>query len=190
VDGASIVPAVTPWLYLVLALFLFLANLTSMGLNLFLLPGNWLVVIQSALFAALIRGANGAGISWGMIALLLVLAIAGEVVEFAAGAAGAARLGASRRGVVLSMVGAFVGTMTGLAMGIPIPIVGSVLAAIAGGALGAFGGAYLGEQWKGRSHEEGLAIGQGAMWGRLGGTAGKLAIGVVMVVLVTWDSFQ
>jgi hypothetical protein len=71
---------------------------------------------------------------------------------------------------------------------IPIPVVGTVIGAIGGGALGSFGGAYLGEAWKGREEEHRLAVGKSALIGRLFGTVGKLGIGAMMVVVAAADS--
>jgi hypothetical protein len=57
-----------------------------------------------------------------------------------------------------------------------------------GGAAGTFAGAFYGEEGTGRTQAERLAIGKAAMRGRLLETAGKLVIGIVMLVLVTLDS--
>jgi uncharacterized protein YqgC (DUF456 family) len=134
---------------------------------------------------------NGRGISWSMVIILAVLAVLGEVIEFAAGAAGAAKQGASRRAVALSMVGAIVGSVAGLIAGapIPIPLIGPLVTAILGGAAGAFGGAYLGEAWKGRDELARTAAGRGAFFGRIWGTVGKFAVGAVMLVVVAGDAF-
>jgi uncharacterized protein YqgC (DUF456 family) len=132
----------------------------------------------------------GRGITWVTVGALLGLAILGEIVEFAAGAAGAAKQGASRRAVVLSIVGAMVGSIAGLAIGAPVPILGSFIMALLGGAAGAFAGAYVGEAWKGRSDEERVAAGKGAFIGRLWGTVGKLASGAMMLAILAWDAFD
>jgi hypothetical protein len=158
-------------------------------LNLVALPGNWIVVGAAALFAWLLPVEAGRGISWTTVAVLLGLAVFGEVVEFVAGAAGAARQGASRRAIVLSIVGAVAGSIVGLGIGAPIPIIGSLVMAVLGGAGGAFAGAYLGETWKGRDEPERLAAGRGAFFGRIWGTVGKLAVGAVMLAIVTYDAF-
>ena len=128
-------------------------------------------------------------LTWSTVGVLIVLAIVGEIVEFGAGAAGAAKQGASRRGIVLSILGAMVGSFTGLAIGAPIPILGSFVMAVLGGAVGAFVGAYTGEAWKGRSEAERMAVGRGAFSGRLWGTVGKLAVGAIMLAIVAWDAF-
>src|SRR6187455_2256591 len=51
------------------------------------------------------------GVTWNTVWILLVLAIIGEIVEFVAGAAGAAKRGASRRSIWLSLIGASVETL-------------------------------------------------------------------------------
>jgi uncharacterized protein YqgC (DUF456 family) len=180
-----------PWLYYLLAVVLVLACGVAWLTNLVTAPGNWIVVGLAVLFAWLFREPvdGGRGMDWATVLVLLGLAVAGEVVEFVAGAAGAAKQCASRRSVALSILGALVGSIMGLAVGIPVPIVGSLVAAVLGGAAGAFVGAYLGEAWKGRGEEERMAAGRGAFVGRLWGTAGKLAVGAIMLAIVAWDAF-
>jgi len=173
------------------ALLLTVANLGGLTATMFALPGNWLIVGLTALFAWLVHDPAGGGVSWWVVGAILILAIVGEIVEFAAGAAGAARSGGSRRGMVLAIGGAMAGSIAGVSVVsfvIPIPVVGTVLGAVGGGALGAFGGAYLGEAWKGRTEEHRLAVGKAALIGRLFGTAGKLGVGAMMVVIVAADS--
>jgi uncharacterized protein YqgC (DUF456 family) len=159
-------------------------------LNLVTLPGNWLILGGAALFAWLLPVDDGRGVSWTMVIILAVLAAIGEVIEFAAGAAGAAKQGASRRAIALSMVGAILGSVAGVMVGTPlIPVIGSLVMAILGGAAGAFGGAYLGEAWKGRDEPARTAAGRGAFIGRIWGTVGKFAVGAVMLAVVAADAF-
>jgi uncharacterized protein YqgC (DUF456 family) len=119
--------------------------------------------------------------------ILLALAIVGEIIEFVAGAAGAAKRGASRRSIWLSLVGALVGSIGGAIVGLPIALVGSPLAALLGGAIGAFIGAYLGETWVKRAQGQRLEVAKGAFLGRIWGTVGKLAIGAVMLGVTAVD---
>jgi uncharacterized protein YqgC (DUF456 family) len=153
--------------------------------NLVTVPGNWIVVGLAALFAYFFPAAAGRGLSWTTVFALVALAALGELVEFAAGAATAARQGGSRRGMFLALVGAVAGSILGVGAGAPIPVLGPLIGAVGGGALGAFAGAYLGETWKGRCEDERVSVGKAAFWGRLWGTAGKLALGGLMVVIVT-----
>jgi hypothetical protein len=178
-----------PWLYYLWAILLVVGSLVAWLTTLLTLPGNWFIAGFTALFAWLIPADSGRGIDWATVAVLLGLALVGEVIEFGASAAGAAKQGASKRGVALSMVGAIIGSVLGLMVGTPFPVVGNFVMALLGGALGAVGGAYLGESWKGRPEEDRVAVGRGAFAGRIWGTIGKLAVGAVMCVIVTWFAF-
>lgn len=175
--------------YYIWAVCLLLANSTACLSTLFLLPGNWMILAQSAVFAWLARMSDGGGVSLGVIVAAAVLAGLGEVLEAVGGAAGAIKQGASRRSIVLALVGAVIASVLGAGVGIPIPVIGPVIGAFVGGCLGAFGGAYLGEIGVGRSMREAAVVGSSAFVGRLWGTAAKVGVGGVMVVVITIDSF-
>ena len=177
------------WVYYPSAVLLVILAIVCWLTTLLTLPGNWIVVGLAAGFAWLFPAELGRGIEWRTVIVLAVIAGVGELIEFGAGAAGAAKRGASRRAVVLSLVGAVVGSVVGLVVGVPIPVIGPLIMAVFGGAIGAFAGAYLGELWKGRGEDERIAVGQGAFVGKLWGTVGKLAAGAVIVALVTIDAF-
>ncbi|NOX55064.1 MAG: DUF456 domain-containing protein, partial [Planctomycetes bacterium] len=132
---------------------------------------------------------EGPGVAWITVIVVAALAVAGEVLESMAGAAGAVKLGASRRSVILSLAGAVVGSIAGASVLAPVPVIGLPLGAVGGGAVGAFCGALAGELWKGKHGAEAVAVGKAAFAGRLWGTAGKLVIGAVMVLLVAIDAF-
>jgi uncharacterized protein YqgC (DUF456 family) len=179
-----------PWLYYLLAVVFVLICGGAWLTNLFTLPGNWFMLGLAAPVAWLVpEETSGRGMTWAVVFWLVGLAIVGEVVEFAAGAAGAAKRGASRRSVLLAIIGALVGSIGGVIVGVPIPLIGSLIGAILGGALGAFAGAYIGEAWKGRDEDQRVAAGRGAFAGRIWGTVAKLAIGAIMLVIIAWDAF-
>jgi hypothetical protein len=178
------------WVYYIWALLLLAAVLVGWATSFLTLPGNWIVLVLAAVFTLVFpEDATGTGLRWSMVGILLGLAVLGEIVEFAAGAVGAARQGASRRAVALALLGAIVGSIAGVAAGLPIPLFGSAIAALLGGSVGAFIGAYAGEVWKGRTSDESMAAGTSAFIGRLLGTVGKVVVGVVMVVVLAWDLF-
>ena len=153
--------------------------------NLFSLPGNWLILLTAVLAALFAPTTTGdALIGWAGLGVLAGLAVLGEVVEFAAGAAGAAKRGASKRAIWLSVAGAMAGSIGGAMAGVPIPVFGPLIGAVLGGGAGAFGGAYLGETAKGTPQKDRVSISTAAFTGRLLGTAGKLVVGGVMVVCV------
>lgn len=178
-------PALT---YYPAAILLIVLCIAAWSTTLFTLPGNWLVAALAAGFAWLFPEEAGRGVGWWTVGVTVALAIVGEVIEFAAGAAGAAKQGASKRAIALSLVGAIVGSVVGVMVGAPVPFLGSFVMALLGGAGGAFAGAYLGEMWKGRTEAERIAVGQGAFVGKIWGTLGKLASGAVAVAIVTVDA--
>jgi uncharacterized protein YqgC (DUF456 family) len=169
------------------ASILLLSNLIAWGSTFFTLPGNWLVLIFSVIYLLVLPADAHPHLSWTVLALALALAVLGEVWEFLASAAGAARRGGSRRGAILAIVGSMVGSIGGAMLGAPVLVIGPLIGALAGGAIGAFLGAYFGE-WN-RRHAERVEIGKAAALGRLFGMAGKLAFGLLMVIIIAADSF-
>lgn len=147
------------------------------------LPGNWFIVAAAALYAWLVPADAWTAMGWRAVAFLLVLAVLGEILEFAAGALGVSSAGGSRRGAVLAIVGSLVGGVVGLFVGLPIPVIGSLVSAVLLGGLGALLGAMIGESWKGRDFDASLAIGKAAFVGRMLGTVAKLVICTLMVVV-------
>jgi uncharacterized protein YqgC (DUF456 family) len=176
------------WLYYTLAIGLFAAGFVCWLANLFSLPGNWALLGLTCLFAWLVPHDTSRGVTWNTVWILLALAIVGEIIEFVAGAAGAARQGASRRSIFLSLIGALAGSIVGAIVGLPIALIGSPFAALLGGAAGAFLGAYLGESWAKRPHGQSFEVAKGAFIGRLWGTVGKLAVGAVMLGVAAVDA--
>jgi len=170
------------WLWL-WALLLLIVLVLCWALNIIGLPGNWINLVAVSVYAWLMPAEHQADVGWLVLALMLLLAVIGEIIEFAAGAAGAATAGGSRRGAALAVVGAILGGIVGLLIGLPIPIVGSVIASVLFSAVGALIGAMLGEAWKGRNFEESLWTGHAAFWGRLLGTVGKIIVGAMMIIV-------
>ena len=176
-------------LYYFLASLLVVAHCAALTATLFSLPGNWVIVALTAVFAWYPSQTDGLGVSWTVVASITLLAAVGEIVELFAGAAGAAKRGASRRAMILAVFGTFAGSLAGAAVCSAIPVIGLIVGAVLGGAFGAFGGAVAGELWKGRSSEGSLSVGRAAFLGRLTGTMSKLAIGAIMVAIVAVDAF-
>ncbi len=164
------------------AILLVVAALACWALNVIGLPGNWLVVAVAAIYAYFMPDERRLDISLWTVLGLLALAAVGEAIEFFAGALGASKAGASKRGTALALVGSLVGGMVGFFA--PIPVVGQIVGPIVGASVGAMVGAVLGEQWKGRDLDASLNIGHAAFWGRLIGTLGKILVGCVMLVLI------
>ena len=83
--------------YYTLAVLLVVLNLCALATNFLTLPGNWFIVLLTLLFALFVRPASGGGIGLWTAGTVFGLAVLGEVIELAAGAAGAAKSGGSRR---------------------------------------------------------------------------------------------
>ncbi len=169
------------WLWAVL---LVLVMLACWSLNLVGLPGNWFNVLAAALYAWLMP-IHRADFGWVVVALVLVLAIVGELVEFLAGAAGSMKAGGTKRGAALAVLGSILGGLLGLFAGLPLPLVGPVVGALLFSAAGALLGAVAGEVWAGRDINHSWSVGHGAFWGRLLGTFGKVIVGGIMIMVVT-----
>jgi uncharacterized protein YqgC (DUF456 family) len=153
------------------------------ALNLISLPGNWLVVALAAAYALWGPGDGGrTDLGWMAVAVCAALAIAGEVVEFAAAAAGTRRAGGTPRAAMFATGGSLVGAIAGMSLLAFIPIAGPVLGAILGSAVGAAAGAMIGQRQPGDALHAGAPVGLAAFWGRLAGTAGKLICGAGMLI--------
>ncbi len=171
-------------LTLLLALLLIVVLLACLALTLFGLPGNWLIVAVTAIYACLKPAGSAAGIGWRPIVILVVIAAMGEVVELSAATVGAAKAGGSRRGAALALVCSIVGAIVGVFVGIPLPLVGPILGALLFAGLGAMAGAMLGELWAGKDWSASWRIGKAAFFGRLAGTLAKICLGGLMVTVV------
>lgn len=176
-------------LYFLGAVALVLGNLMGWGLTVLQLPGNWLIVLLTALTAWLMPSDQRFAIDWLTVGIVFGLAVLGEVLELASGAMLAKKQGASRRAILLSLIGGFVGAIGGAGSGSVIPVVGTLIGVLMGGASGAFLGAYLGETWKGRREQDAMAVGQAVAIGRTLGVLGKMIVGIVMMLIAAWDVF-
>lgn len=167
---------------------LLVVNGCWLAANLFGLPGNWLMILGTALLAWYYSGTAGPGGASMFSPLVLVavvaLALAGEVIEFIAGVVGARKAGASKTGAAGALVGGIVGAIIGT-FAIPVPIVGSLI----GAALGAAGGAVLLEISGGKELGGSLKAGLGAGTGRLLGTVVKLVVGIMIWAIVAVAAF-
>jgi len=145
-------------------------------LNLLGLPGLWVMVLGHVAFAFV----TGWGVYVGppSVTILLALAIAAELAEFFAGAAGSKKAGGTRRGMMGAVVGGLIGGIVGSVV-IPIIILGTIV--------GAVGGSFIGAavvEWLIHPDEMRAArIGFGAAKGRLMGIILKGTIGLIMGIV-------
>ena len=173
------------------AILITLLALAGCGANVLGLPGNWFIVAMAAGSWWLAPETNRIHVTMLPLMVITLVAALGELLEFAASALGASRMGGSKRGTLLAIGGSICGAIIGLFFGsiIPIPIVGPVIASLLLGAGGAFTGAVAGERWAGKDWDASLQIGNAAFWGRLLGTVGKAVCGTVaagVFIAVVW----
>ncbi|MFZ4572783.1 MAG: DUF456 domain-containing protein [Phycisphaerales bacterium] len=164
------------------SLVVFLAFL-GMLLTAIMMPGAW-VTIAGVFAIYWFWKPELVDSPWWTFGSAVALATLGEVIEFAAGAAGATKGGSSRSGAIGAMVGSIVGAI------LMAPIV-PPLGMIAGGVLGAAGGTVLVERGiKKKTWEESTRAGKGAAIGRIIATVSKtlfaVAIGMIMIAAAFW----
>ncbi len=147
----------------------FLGGLALVALG---LPGLWVMVLGLLAYGWL---TDFISVSITLIAVVVGLAVLGEIVEAWVGFRLARRYGGSTR----AGWGALAGGLVGAAVGVPIPVVGSVI----GGFVGAFAGAALFEYTRALRADVAVGAGWGAVLGRAAATAAKMALGVVIAVL-------
>ena len=165
----------------VFALLLIVVLLACWILTLLALPGNWLMVVATSIYAWLTPAQSPVAIGWRTVVAILALAALGEIVELVASAMGVTKTGGSRRSAVMALLGSIVGGILGAVIGVPIPLIGSVVAAVFFAGIGAMAGAILGEISVGQRLGMSWRIGKAAFWGRLTGTLGKMLLGAVMI---------
>lgn len=168
-------------LYFWLVILIFL-NTIWLAMVPFALPGNWLIVITTSLFAwwhwdqSLFSVYTLVGIT--------VLALLGELFEFLGGMGGAKKAGAGLRGSVGAIIGAITGAVLGTVM-IPIPLLGTLI----GSGLGAGIGAWIFELSSRRSRQEYFRLSLGAGIGQIFGSSAKIFLGGLIWLIVTVAAF-
>jgi hypothetical protein len=140
-----------------------------------LLPGIPLIFSGLWIFAAVDHYRH---VGWGWLLCIAGVAAIGLVLDFAAAALGAKRVGASARAVS----GALVGTVLGLFFGIP------------GLLFGPFLGALVGELSTGRSFNRAANVGVATWIGLLFGTVAKVAASIIMIAVFSamwlWNAYR
>lgn len=140
------------------------------------LPGVWFGLAVAALVKWLWQPDL---ISIWTLVVCLALAVAGELIELLASAAGTSKFGGSRAGAMASVGGGIAGAILGTFV---IPIVGTVVGAICGSALATFV-TELG--YTKRTQKEAAIAAGGAAIGRTLATLIKLSIaGLVALILI------
>jgi len=136
------------------------------------LPGLW-VMMLGVLSYGWFTDFHTVGL-W-TTALVLALALLGELIETWLGFRFARKYGASKR----AAWGALIGGLVGAVVGVPVPVIGSVIGAFVGSFAGAAGFEYTMSARAGTA----VAAGWGAVLGRAAAAAAKIALGIVIGVI-------
>ena len=144
-------------------------------LNFFSLPANWVLIALAAAWKYTHTASDHMGL--GFFALLVGLAVLGELLEFALLALKAKKYGSSNTGLFAGLVGAIIGAI----MGAPF-LFG--LGALFGALAGAWLGCYLMELLRGNGHAKAVQAAMGALVGRFLGTVCKCGIGAVILTCI------
>jgi uncharacterized protein YqgC (DUF456 family) len=156
-----------------------LMNVAWLGLSLLSLPGNWLMIIC----AFLLDWATADDMfSLWTLGAALVIALIGEIIEFIAGARGAAKAGGTRWGAVGAIVGGITGAIVGSAI---LLVIGTLI----GAAIGAFAGATLFEMMGGKRRPDAMKAGQGAAVGQVTGMITKFGLGCIIFLILGIAAF-
>lgn len=165
-----------------LSTILALLNAVWLVLVLFGLPGNWLIVISTWLFAWW-RWDEGIFSIYTLVAIS-VLAVVGELFEFFGGMHGAKRAGASWPGSIGALAGAIMGAILGTFL-IPILFLGTLLGACIGAGLGAWALEFS----RGKKMEQSVRYAVGAGLGEFLGITSKFALGIIIWFVVATAAF-
>jgi hypothetical protein len=178
------------WVGILVAVLFALLGLLCLVLVVLGLPGTWIMIGLAVGVELLdhhyLPGADPETFGWSAIAACVAVALAGELVEVGAGAAGTRAGGGSRRGMLGAMLGGLVGAIVFTPL-IPIPVVGTLIGAL----VGTFAGAVIAE----RSAPEPpgatatLKAAGGATVGRLIGTLGKTMGAITVWLVLTIGAF-
>ncbi|MHC4289409.1 MAG: DUF456 domain-containing protein [Planctomycetota bacterium] len=150
----------------------------------FTLPGNWLMIISTCLFAWWKWDVNPRPFNWPLLVAITILALIAELIEFFAGVGGAKKAGAGWLGALAAIGGAIIGALAGTAI-IPIPVFGTMLGACFGAGLTT----WIVERIAGKEHDASVRSGMGAGTGVLVGTLSKFCIGCVIWLLIAIAAF-
>ncbi len=161
------------WLTWLAAVGLILGNLCGVVLVALQLPGTWLILFLTSIFAWW-RWEDGIIGMWTLV-ILAALSVLAEVIEFVSGSIGSKKAGGTRRGSWGALIGSIPGAILGSFL-IPIPIVGTIV----GACIGAATGSVLGDRSAGRDWNQSLKAGGGAAAGTLVGTLLKVGVAIGM----------
>ncbi len=154
-----------------------LVVLVGLALDLVGLFGNWIILGAVAIMWAVSRADY---FSITCLVILLLMAIAGELIEFVSASFGATKFGGSKKSALAVMGGCIIGGIVGTPI---LPIIGTLIGACLGAFAAAMAYEYLVLQ---REAAHAAWVGLGAVIGKALGLIAKLLIGLAMLLVAAW----
>lgn len=177
-------------LYLVASLFCLL-GLAAVASIVVSVPGAWILLALALLVELLdslyLTTTPPQTFNWWLLGVCTLLVLVSELIEFAAGAAGAKAGGGGQRGMFGALIGGVVGAILCTFLLPIIPVIGTLIGAL----LGTFAGAVVGETSgpQARTMSASIKPALGATIGRIAGTVAKLAIAITVWVVLSFAAF-
>jgi len=145
-----------------------------LALNVFSLPGNWLILAFTGIWKWIHPQME---MGWWLFGLVTFLMLTGEILEWVSQLWSGRRYGGSRRGNISAIVGAVAGSI------IFAPFFFG-LGALLGAFAGAYAGSFIVEKLQGRSLAESNRAALGAFWGKIFGVAAKIGLGAFSLFII------
>ncbi len=137
------------------------------------LPGTFMIFVAALIYNLMTWSM---ALSFKTLAIVLGIAVFGEILEYYIGIKSAKRHGASKAGIV----GAIIGGIIGVIVGVPVFLIGSLLGLF----IGAFLGAFIVEFFIEEDVVKAFNAGIGAFKGRFGAIMVKFLLGIVMIIVI------
>ena len=144
------------------------------------LPGT-VIILADVFVYALVTGFDPIGFK--VILALTVIAVVAEAADFSLGMIGAARYGASRKGVWAALIGSLAGATAATPL---FTGVGTLLGIFLGGFAGVFLVEYMGQ----RKLKPAFRASYGAVLGKVGGILIKGLLSVLMVMITLYHIYS
>jgi uncharacterized protein YqgC (DUF456 family) len=182
------------WLQYPVAALFALLGIVCIALVIIQMPGTWIMLALAVLIEFLDRyyltTPDQQTFGWVVLGICLGLALIGEALEFAASVLGAKHGGASRAGMIGSLIGGVVGALMLAAPFSVVPVIGTIGGALMGAVAGTFIGAVIGEIGVAqRKVKESARPAFGASVGRVVGTMSKMGIAMALWIVLSVAAF-
>ena len=138
------------------------------------LPGNIIIAVNSFIYG-LVTNFNQLSVTFILTILLIVIVV--EFLEYLLIVIAAKKYGASKWGIIGSILGGIGGAISGAFF---TPVMGAII----GSVVGVFLGALIGEFFKSYDLRKSLLSGMGAFLGKLGGLSVKTCGAVTLVIMI------